>query len=133
MSDGVNNEEKPDLAPDEVYCHSCGEAIKEQAEICPNCGVSQDVDDSSEAREITDRRQYELEKAASSGKIGTGLVLGFFFPPVAYWLVGKRELAVLNFLTLNYFLFGLIIVPIHVWTIINRAERELRDAGVSGY
>lgn len=26
-------------AADEVFCRSCGEAIKEEAEICPNCGV----------------------------------------------------------------------------------------------
>lgn len=25
--------------PDEIFCTSCGEAIKEDAEICPNCGV----------------------------------------------------------------------------------------------
>lgn len=24
---------------DEVFCQSCGEAIKQQAEICPHCGV----------------------------------------------------------------------------------------------
>lgn len=28
-------------APEECYCTSCGEVIKEQAEICPNCGVRQ--------------------------------------------------------------------------------------------
>lgn len=26
-------------APDEVFCTSCGEPIKQQAEICPHCGV----------------------------------------------------------------------------------------------
>lgn len=26
-------------AADEVFCRSCGEAIKKEAEICPNCGV----------------------------------------------------------------------------------------------
>lgn len=28
-------------AADEIFCSSCGEIIKEQAEICPECGVSQ--------------------------------------------------------------------------------------------
>lgn len=27
--------------PDEQYCSSCGEVIKKQAEICPECGVRQ--------------------------------------------------------------------------------------------
>ena len=26
-------------AADEIYCRSCGEPIKKEAEICPNCGV----------------------------------------------------------------------------------------------
>jgi len=25
--------------PDEVFCESCGEAIKKEAQLCPNCGV----------------------------------------------------------------------------------------------
>lgn len=28
--------------PDEIYCHSCGERIKERAELCPHCGVRND-------------------------------------------------------------------------------------------
>lgn len=27
--------------PDEQFCSSCGEVIKKQAEICPECGVRQ--------------------------------------------------------------------------------------------
>lgn len=27
--------------PDEQFCSSCGEVIKKEAEICPECGVSQ--------------------------------------------------------------------------------------------
>ena len=27
--------------PDEQFCSSCGEVIKKQAEICPDCGVRQ--------------------------------------------------------------------------------------------
>ena len=27
--------------PDEKYCSTCGEIIKQQAEICPECGVRQ--------------------------------------------------------------------------------------------
>jgi TM2 domain-containing membrane protein YozV len=32
----------PEKGADEIYCSSCGEVIKEQAEICPECGVRQD-------------------------------------------------------------------------------------------
>lgn len=27
-------------AADEIFCESCGETIKEKAEMCPECGVS---------------------------------------------------------------------------------------------
>lgn len=30
------------LAPDEKYCGSCGETVKEAAAMCPNCGTSND-------------------------------------------------------------------------------------------
>lgn len=33
------DDEQP--GPNEQYCSSCGEIIKEDAEICPNCGVRQ--------------------------------------------------------------------------------------------
>ncbi|SHH15015.1 zinc ribbon domain-containing protein [Halobaculum gomorrense] len=29
-------------AADEVFCRSCGEAIKQASELCPNCGVRND-------------------------------------------------------------------------------------------
>ena len=31
--------EKPTLGPDEQFCSFCGEIIKKEAEICPECGV----------------------------------------------------------------------------------------------
>ena len=35
-------DEKPQKGPDEVFCTSCGEPIKKQAEVCPHCGVRQE-------------------------------------------------------------------------------------------
>ncbi|MDY6959816.1 MAG: TM2 domain-containing protein, partial [Halobacteriota archaeon] len=34
-------EVKREKKADEVFCHSCGELIKKEAEICPKCGVRQ--------------------------------------------------------------------------------------------
>lgn len=34
-------------AHDEIYCSSCGETIKEEAEVCPECGVRQKTATSS--------------------------------------------------------------------------------------
>lgn len=36
--------------PDEIFCSSCGEIIKEKAEICPNCGVRNKESSSSSSQ-----------------------------------------------------------------------------------
>lgn len=36
-----DSDDKPPKGADEVYCSSCGAVIKEQAEVCPECGVRQ--------------------------------------------------------------------------------------------
>jgi|APHM01.1.fsa_nt_gi Predicted membrane protein len=38
-SEKQSGDEKPKA--DEKYCSSCGEVIKEEAEVCPECGVRQ--------------------------------------------------------------------------------------------
>lgn len=52
---------------DEVFCRSCGEAIKKEAEICPNCGVRNKENSSSSSKgtatntpsTVHDPSQYE--------------------------------------------------------------------------
>ncbi len=125
-----------ELKADEVYCTSCGEVIKEEAEICPECGVRQF---SGEGRESTDTgrgssgglpdsRVYELQKLARKD-VGTAIALGFLLTPAGYWYVDEVGLAVLNFLTFNYLLLGFIIVPIHSRKIIKDARQELEVHG----
>lgn len=141
--------ESPQPGPDEVFCTECGSVIKKRAEICPECGVRQKTGDESASQQsqqpqqpqqsvsdtgsnLSERRQYELEKIAS--KSNTAVILwGIFLTPVAYWKVGRKGLAILNFITFNYVLLGWIIVPIHCNKIINDAQEELRMAGVGGY
>lgn len=148
--DDSGSGEKPQRGPDEVFCTECGAVIKERAEICPECGVRQQPEDDAPPQEpqqvqhqnpetidnsgveLTERRQYELEKIASKDKT-TVILVGIFLTPVAYWMIGKKGLALLNFFTLNFFLLGWIIVPIHCNSMINNAQEELRLAGVGGY
>lgn len=40
------------LAPDEEYCSSCGDPVKQSAIICPNCGVDTDSTSSDTATEV---------------------------------------------------------------------------------
>ena len=77
---------------------------------------------------MPDARIYELRKVARKDK-GIVALMGFFFSPVAYLMVGKTGLAILNFITFNYLLFGVIIVPIHSASIVGNARSELRRHG----
>ena len=123
---------RSDVAPDEVFCTSCGVVIKEHAEICPECGVRQ-IEPAPErpgprGSSLPDARTYELRKVARKDK-GVVALVGFFLSPAGYLMVGKTGLAIINFLTFNYFLFGIIIVPIHTSSIIGNARSELRRHG----
>ena len=121
-------------AHDEVFCTSCGEIIKEKAEICPECGTRQFEDQSSEESdyEIPDMKRHELEKIASKDTT-VAILLGIFISPLGYVYAGSWAWAAINFVTLNYLLFGIILVPIHARKMILDAREELRRAGVEGY
>ena len=77
-------------------------------------------------------RQYELEKIAGKNT-STIILVSLFVTPLGYWMLGKTGLAIVNFVTFNYFLLGPIVVPIHCYQIIQNAEDELHRAGVAGY
>jgi hypothetical protein len=132
--------ETPSLGPDEVFCTECGSVIKERAEVCPECGVRQTPAPTEEpaqqsqqgTKSLTDKRQYELEKKAGADKTVT-ILLALFLTPAGYWVIDEKMLAVLNFVTLNFFLFGIIVVPIHCHVMIENAKQELQEAGVDGY
>lgn len=134
MSTEDEDSRRDDVAPDEVFCTSCGVVIEEHAEICPSCGVRQlEPAPAHEPRSgrgsgLPDARTYELRKIARKDKALVALA-GFFISPLGYLMVGKTGLAIINFLTFNYFLFGVIIVPIHTASIVGNARSELRRHG----
>lgn len=131
MATNSTEDEGRELGPDEVFCTSCGEVIKSDAEVCPECGVRQNGDEESQrdaSSDISDARKYELQKIARKDQT-TIAAVGFLIPFVGYLMIGKTGLAIINLLTLNYFLFGFIIVPIHTWKIIGNARDELRRHG----
>jgi predicted RNA-binding Zn-ribbon protein involved in translation (DUF1610 family) len=120
----ASDEGRRELEPDEAFCTSCGEIIKEEAEVCPECGVRQKTSDS----DLPQSRLYELQKIARKD-ISTVMIVSFLFTPVGYLMVGKLGLALINFFTLNYFLLGFIIVPFHTRKIIREARNELEQKG----
>ena len=117
---------------DEAFCSSCGEVIKAEAEVCPECGVRQQEARGDEEYTLPDAKQYELEKIANKD-VTTVMAVSFLLTPLGYYMVGKTGLAIINFLTFNYLLLGIILVPLHTKKIIEDARSELRRAGVEGY
>lgn len=109
-----------------MYCSSCGEAIKQEAEICPECGVPQGNSEAS--GDLPDARKYELQKVANKD-VTTTVLVSLLLTPAGYWMVGKTGLALINFFTFNFFLLGFIIVPFHTRSIIKDAREELRAHG----
>lgn len=114
---------------DEAFCTSCGEIIKKEAEVCPECGVRQEEEQSADSSgDLPDSRKFELQKIARKDKT-TIAVVSFLIPFVGYIMVGKTALAIINIFTLNYLLLGFIIVPIHTSKIIGNAREELERHG----
>ncbi len=118
-----------ELSADEAYCTSCGEVIKEEAEVCPECGVRQ-TDESESDGSIPDARVYEMQKVARKSP-GVAVALGLLLTPASYWYVDKTGLAIINLLTFNFVLLGFIIVPIHSYKIIKDTRNELEMNGES--
>ncbi|WP_340102170.1 hypothetical protein [Salinibaculum salinum] len=71
--------------------------------------------------------QKPVVQAIADKSTPVALLLAVFISPVAYYYVGRTKLAIVNFLTLNYLLLGIVIVPIHVYKIISDAESEIGD------
>jgi predicted RNA-binding Zn-ribbon protein involved in translation (DUF1610 family) len=116
---------KQELAADESFCSSCGEVIKTEAEVCPECGVSQS---SSSESEMAQSRKYELQQAARQST-GTIALVGFIFPPAAYFMVNKTGLAVICFLTANFLFLGHLITPFHARGMVKSSRQQLESSG----
>lgn len=58
------------------------------------------------------------------------LIASFVFPPLGYWLLGKRKYGLLCLFTVGYFLLGFLLVPIHTRLLINRAQKVVGDAEI---
>jgi len=60
---------------DEVFCESCGEIIKKQAEICPNCGVRNGRSTSPSRTNSSSSNGVDIDQAAPVVAWGGGLII----------------------------------------------------------
>ena len=58
----IDMSDQKEKKPDEIYCSSCGEPIKKEAEICPHCGVRQDESQQSEGSETSDKKEKKPDE-----------------------------------------------------------------------
>lgn len=78
---------------DEVFCSSCGEIIKKEAEICPKCGVRQKTSTSV---------QYDPAEVSEKSRLVTFLLCTFLGGiGVHRFYVGKVASGVFMILTLG--------------------------------
>ena len=112
---------------DEKYCSSCGEIIKSKAEICPECGVRQEEENSNQSvDDLIDDVDDGISDEKLAGKnVRSVMLWGFLLTPVGYLKVGKTKLAIINFVTLNYIFLGPIIVPFHTRKMILEARERV--------
>lgn len=97
----------------EVFCRSCGKNIKEEAEICPRCGV----------------RQKNLNKGKNKT---TAVLLAVFLAPFNWLYTYKKDAVkfwvgiLFDILLLLFFLpiFILISIGIWIWAIIDASTKD---------
>jgi hypothetical protein len=63
-------------------------------------------------------------QALEDKSTAVAILLALFVSPLAYYYVGRTKLAVINFLTLNYLLLGIVVVPVHTYKILADARRD---------
>jgi hypothetical protein len=118
--------------------------IKERAIICPECGVRQRGAEvvHGESPVLQGQESHDTEKSLANSRIrelqriarkdkGIVMLVSFLLSPLGYVLVGRWGLAIVNFLTLNYLLLGVILVPFHTKSIIENARDQLAAEGYS--
>jgi len=84
----INDNAKIVKSPDEIYCSSCGETIKKEAEICPHCGVRNKTSLSSLKRNdemSTFERLHIVSEEIE--KLGIFYKLGFYIQGLVLLLV----------------------------------------------
>jgi TM2 domain-containing membrane protein YozV len=90
-----------EIGTDKVYCFSCGEVIKAEAEICPACGVRQKI-----------KPLYQMKTNVQPMKNpGIAAVASFFFAGLGQIYNGEigKGLILILVQTMNLFLMILVI------------------------
>ncbi len=82
---------------------------------------------------IEDTRTYDDTRTESPADRSTAvtLLLSVFISPLGYYYVGRRKLALVNLLTLNYLALGFVAVPIHTYLITLDAAQTHEGGGRS--
>lgn len=101
---------KREKGPGEIFCRSCGEAIKKEAEICPECGVrnqkatksTSEQSRSSGSKSQHDPSQYETNVSENwwYGVLAGGALWILIFVGISFVPEGGPLSAIFGFLAL---------------------------------
>ena len=75
--------------------------------------------------DLSDTRKGELEGVASKS-VWLAVLIGLLGGPLGYIYVGSWRWAVINFVTLNYLLTGIVLVPLHTTTMITESRAKVK-------
>ena len=80
---------------------------------------------------MTDTPTHDNARTTSPADRSTAatLLLSVFVSPLGYYYVGRKRLALVNLLTLNYLALGFIAVPIHTYLITLDAKQSHEGGG----
>jgi TM2 domain-containing membrane protein YozV len=116
----------PTKGPDEVYCQSCGEPIKAEAEVCPNCGVRQQGSPGEEkSSAVSFIASLIIPGAGQAYNEQIGRAIAMFFGAVVADTIIVLLAIILTFILIGP-LFLLLIPVVHVaiaYDAYNQAEK----------
>ncbi|WP_380681379.1 zinc ribbon domain-containing protein [Salinigranum sp. GCM10025319] len=116
----------PEKGLDEVYCQSCGEPIKAEAEVCPHCGVRQSGSSSEEKSSAVSFIASLIIPGAGqayNGQIGRAIAM--FFGAIVADMILVIVGTLLSVILIGVFFF-LLIPVVHVaiaYDAYNQAEK----------
>lgn len=110
----------PSRADDEVFCQSCGEPIKQKAEICPECGVRNEISSQTATATPSNQRsaQSSTRQSTTTGAYET--------EPSDRWVMGLK---------ISVVIWGVIgVLLLFIWRLVEFGAgpgRLLRGVGLA--
>ncbi|MFH1306329.1 MAG: hypothetical protein ABIH83_01570 [Candidatus Micrarchaeota archaeon] len=97
-------------------CADCGKKKSVEYDLCIKCRAKDRFKEEEllQALKITSKNKW------------IAVLLGLILGPAGYAYIKKYEHAFISLITLNYFLIGFILVPVHIYMLYTDAEEKVK-------